>query len=297
MAVTRTGSVPVGILCNCGWMENLEDLGRFVRESRFDCVEIPAWPAAKVKELADSGTSVGVVHLPQPWGDLAAPDAARRRDAADRSAAYVESVFDSGVRVFLSCLFAGEEDGDRRTSMGHAVDGYGQLCERLAALPDGGARVVLEGWPGPGPHFPVLACTPEGYRAIFEGTGAPNLGVNFDPSHLIRMGIDPIRFLEEFVSRVFHVHGKDAEILGEGVYEYGTLQPPIEAPGLNFGDTYWRYTIPGHGCARWGRIFRILAEAGYGGKLTIELEDMNFNGTEAGEKRGFVVAREFLESV
>ena len=108
------------------------------------------------------------------------------------------------------------------------------------------------------------------------------------------MGIDPVRFLEEFVSVSFHVHGKDTEILGENLYEYGTLQTAVAPPSISFGETYWRYTIPGHGCARWGKLLGILANAGYGGRISIELEDMNFNGTEEGEKRGFIASRDFL---
>ena len=36
---------------------------------------------------------------------------------------------------------------------------------------------------------------------------------------------------------------------------------------------------------------------GYGGRISIELEDMNFNGTEEGEKRGFIASRDFLVHV
>ena len=54
---------------------------------------------------------------------------------------------------------------------------------------------MIEGWPGPDPLNPVLTCTPEGYRTILRGTGAANSGVNFDPSHLIWMDIDTVRFV------------------------------------------------------------------------------------------------------
>jgi len=70
------------------------------------------------------------------------------------------------------------------------------------------------------------------------------MGVNYDPSHLIRMGIDPLRFLKEFVGRVYHVHGKDAELFADNLYEYGHEQPPTFAKEMNFGSMAWRYTIP-----------------------------------------------------
>ena len=65
------------------------------------------------------------------------------------------------------------------------------------------------GWPGGAPHFASLVCTPETVRSFIKDVG-PAAGLNYDPSHLIRLGIDPIRFLREFVGHVYHVHGKDS---------------------------------------------------------------------------------------
>ena len=44
-------------------------------------------------------------------------------------------------------------------------------------------------------------------------------------------------------------------------------------------------------------MFQQLKDAGFNGMVSIELEDENFNGTEAGEKRGFTVSRDYLASV
>ena len=123
-----------------------------------------------------------------------------------------------------------------------------------------------------------------------------SIGINYDPSHLIRMGIDPIRFLEEFADRVYHVHGKDTEVFAENVYEFGTEQPATFAKGHGFGSLAWRYTIPGHGEMRWLRAFEILKAHGYQGAVSIELEDENFNGSEEGEKMGILSGSQFLAS-
>ncbi|MEO8394552.1 MAG: hypothetical protein ABI700_16275, partial [Chloroflexota bacterium] len=77
--------------------------------------------------------------------------------------------------------------------------------------------------------------------------------------------------------------------------EFGHEQPPTFAKEMGFGSLAWRYTIPGHGVASWTQIFGILKAAGYAGCVSIELEDMNFNGTEAGEKLGFLQGARFLE--
>jgi sugar phosphate isomerase/epimerase len=153
-----------------------------------------------------------------------------------------------------------------------------------------GSDLVIEGWPGPG----ALCCTPEGYRAFFEACPSPALGINYDLSHLLRQGIDPIRFLWEFGDRVFHVHGKDTELLSENCYEYGHELPAIFTPNFRFGGWAWRYTIPGQGVMRWGAAFRILEEKGYTGSVSIELEDANFNGDETTEKVGILQGARFL---
>ena len=141
----------------------------------------------------------------------------------------------------------------RAENYGYMVESYGALA---AVLEESGSHYVIEGWPGPG----ALCCTPETYRAFLRDVPSPSMSVNYDPSHLIRMGIDPLRFLIEFLDRVHHVHGKDTEILAENLYTYGHEQPATFAERISYGAHSWRYTIPGQGIFRWGEGLRILAE-------------------------------------
>jgi len=175
-------------------------------------------------------------------------------------------------------------------------ENFGLLLEGLwlltPHLEKHGARLVIEGWPGPG----ALCCTPEGYRAVIKEVPSTSVGINYDPSHLIRMGIDHLRFLDEFADRVYHVHGKDTERFPENEYEYGIEQPGTFAKGHGFGSLAWRYTIPGHGEVRWVRVFEMLKARGYKGAVSIELEDENFNTGEAGEKQGILASCQFLSS-
>jgi sugar phosphate isomerase/epimerase len=151
------------------------------------------------------------------------------------------------------------------------VAGFSELAP---VLEKADARIVIEGWPGPG----ALCCTPETLRALFERIPSPSMGINYDPSHLVRMGIDPLRFLREFASRVHHMHAKDTELLPERLYLLGSEQPATFTPGVHWGGNHWRYTIPGHGVVPWSEVLRILADAGYKGCISVELEDVNFNG-------------------
>jgi sugar phosphate isomerase/epimerase len=51
-------------------------------------------------------------------------------------------------------------------------------------------------------RLPTQLYTPETYRATVRECASPLHSINYDPSHLLRMGIDPIRFLKEFAPRV-----------------------------------------------------------------------------------------------
>jgi sugar phosphate isomerase/epimerase len=60
------------------------------------------------------------------------------------------------------------------------------------------------------------------WRRIFEQWG-DDVGMNFDPSHLIWQMIDQTRFIKEFGPRMAHVHAKDVMIDRDGLYENGVM--------------------------------------------------------------------------
>ncbi len=218
---------------------------------------------------------------------MIAPDKGRRADAVAVNADYVRACAAFGPVNHFLVMLPEDPDLPRAENFGYMLESFGELVPTLERH---GGRIVMEGWPGPG----ALCCTPEGLRALFKELPSKALGINYDPSHLIRMGIDPLRFLREFGDRVYHIHGKDTELLAENLYEFGHEQPPTFAKRIAFGSVTWRYTIPGHGVMRWGEAFRILENQGYGGCVSIELEDANFNGTTEGEKLGILQGVRFL---
>jgi sugar phosphate isomerase/epimerase len=211
-------------------------------------------------------------------------DKAERADAVAQNAEYVKTC---GAANYFLVMLPKDPALPRAENFGYMVESFGEL---LPALEANGARLAIEGWPGPG----ALCCTPEGYRALFTELPSTAVGINYDPSHLIRQGIDPLRFLSEFGERVYHVHGKDTELLSENLYEYGNEQPPTFAQRIRFGSLHWRYTIPGQGCMRWPQAFGMLEAMGYQGCVSIELEDANFNGTTEGEQFGILQGAHFL---
>lgn len=286
---TRTGEFPIGF--RRGWSEWQKDLGalaRWAKESGFDAVDLGRVTAEDVQTLKNAGLSLGSGDLIETGG-LLDNDPGKRREAIEKATAYVREAAAVGTKAFFLCIIP-DPALKRSESYARAVESYTPVAAAAAAV---GASLAIEGYPGGSPHMPSLCCTPETCRRFIQDVGA-GVGLNYDPSHLIRLGVDHIRFLKEFMPYVRHVHAKDTEIDSEAVYEYGLYQPSPFAKPHGFGELVWRYTLPGHGCARWTQIFSLLKSNGYAGIVSIELEDENFNGSEAGEKSALLHSLDFL---
>ena len=93
-------------------------------------------------------------------------------------------------------------------------------------------------------------------------------GFNFDPSHLQWQGVDPVKFIEEFPDRIYHVHMKDASVTLDG-------RTGILGSHLNFGDGErgWDFRSVGRGDVEFEEIIRALNRIEYTGPLSVEWED------------------------
>jgi len=97
-------------------------------------------------------------------------------------------------------------------------------------------------------------------------------GFNFDPSHLLWQGVDPVKFIEAFPDRIYHVHMKDAATQLDG-------RRGILASHLDFGDPNrgWDFRSLGRGQVDFEEIIRALNGIGYSGPLSVEWEDSGMN--------------------
>lgn len=93
-------------------------------------------------------------------------------------------------------------------------------------------------------------------------------GFNFDPSHLHWQMVNPVRFLQEFSDRIYHVHMKDAALQLDGY-------SGILGSHLNFGKPGrgWDFRSLGRGGIDFENIIRTLNQIGYRGPLSVEWED------------------------
>ncbi|MDO4573714.1 MAG: sugar phosphate isomerase/epimerase [Planctomycetia bacterium] len=110
-------------------------------------------------------------------------------------------------------------------------------------------------------------------QRTLESLGShPAFGFNFDPSHLVWQGVDPVEFLRMFPDRIFHVHMKDVLRTLNG-------RSGILSSHLPWGDRRrgWDFRSPGRGEVDFEEIIRELNVLGYDGPLSVEWEDCGMN--------------------
>ena len=221
-AKTTTGEFGIGFRRGWSpWQKDLESLLRWANDNAFAAVDLGNDADATGSKVIDAGGRIGSVDLPE-WKGMISADPATRKAAIAKNKDYIERCADLGALVHFIVMLPEDPGKAQGENFRFMVESFQELAPSMERV---NAKLAIEGWPGPG----ALCCNPEGYRAFFDQCPSPAMGVNYDPSHLIRMGIDPIRFLREFAHRVYHVHGKDTEIIPEAVYEFGWSLPPILA--------------------------------------------------------------------
>lgn len=290
---TRTGNFPIGFRRGGGWQGDIEVLAKFAKDAGFEAIDLGQANSEDVNVLKKHGLKVGSVDLLN-WHNLFSKDEGERKAAVQENIQYIKNSNALGAARFFLCVMPKDPSLKMAENLSIAAKSLSELAQAAEGL---NSMLVIEGWPGGWPQYSNLCCNPETYRWMIKECGSKGLGINFDPSHLLRMHIDPVRFLEEFLPHVGHVHGKDTEILREKVYEFGLYQFSAFEAHPHCGENVWRYTIPGHGQVRWVRLFQLLAKANWQGIVSVELEDASFTGSAAAEQQGLISSLAFLQTV
>ncbi|MCB9435015.1 MAG: sugar phosphate isomerase/epimerase [Ardenticatenaceae bacterium] len=100
------------------------------------------------------------------------------------------------------------------------------------------------------------------------------VGVNFDPSHALWMGGDPLRAIPYLRGAIYHVHAKDTRV-DPHLSEINTRLETKNNERV--AERSWNYVTLGYGHdERWWRDFVVLLrQNGYDDVLSIEHEDFN----------------------
>ena len=155
-----------------------------------------------------------------------------------------------------------------------------------------GVRLVVENCPMEGWHpdgYPAnLAYSPE----LWDWLTGLGLYLNYDPSHLVWLGIDPVAALDGHLDRVLHVQAKDVEVDAAARNRFGVFGQVVDRSPWVSG--WWRYRVPGLGEVDWRRIVDTLYEGGYDGVVSVEHEDPVWSGDPERVRRGLVIAERTL---
>lgn len=117
------------------------------------------------------------------------------------------------------------------------------------------------------------------FKRIREVAG-DTVGLNFDPSHILWMGGDPLAFIREASDMIYSVHAKDAYI---DMYNRATTTALDHRPMHMIKERSWSYVTLGYGQteAWWAEFVYMLATfVSPDLTLNIEHEDMNLSRME-----------------
>src|SRR3954447_9913364 len=259
----------LGLLPACLPGESLEDIATWAGGHGFRALEVAAWPDRPGRDWEASHLDV------ESFGDA---DAERVRGLLDQhdltlsAVAYYENNLHSDQETreathehLRRCIDAAQRLGCGLvgTFVGRDVTRTVQENMRLAekVLPPlveyaaaRDVRLVVENCPMEGWHpdgYPAnLAYSPELWDWMFD----LGLYLNFDPSHLGWLGVDPVAVLPRYVDHVLHVQAKDVQIDSDGRNRHSVFGRAVDRAANPWQSGWWRYLVPGLGEIDWRRL-------------------------------------------
>lgn len=199
-------------------------------------------------------------------------DSAEREAHMERFRGYLDLAAElqlPGERLTVTTTSGGApEDWDR--VKGTLVDQFGELARYAEQT---GVVVGME------PHVGAALHRPEQVLWLLEQVASPALTIHFDISHFNVQGMPMEETVAQLAPRSLHTHVKD---------ERG-LDPDHE------------FLIPGEGEMDYPRYLRLMAEAGYGGHIVVEISLMvqrraDYDPLAAATRSYRVLARAFEEA-
>ncbi|HYZ86744.1 MAG TPA: sugar phosphate isomerase/epimerase [Bryobacteraceae bacterium] len=149
---------------------------------------------------------------------------------------------------------------------------------------DHGVKIAIEMHPG------FVCYSPETLLKLRSIAG-PNVGCNYDPSHMFWQGIDPVAAVRILGDAIFHVHAKDTQIYDRNLPMTGVLDTKRYTDERNRA---WIFRTCGYGHAFgwWKEFISTLRMYKYDYVLSIEHEDSLMSPNE-----GLSKAADFLNSI
>jgi len=308
--------VKLGFLTSCMPERDLEEIAAWAGANGYEALELAAWP-----QLGDRPFTASHVRADATGASDAAAEAERVRGILDGHGLAVSALayYDNNLAADVAeregyhlhlraCIdvaaalggvpvgtFIGRDPGrtvaenlrEAERVFPPLVDYAGERGVRLMI-----ENCVMEGW-HPDGYPGNLAYSPELWEWLFE----LGLYLNYDPSHLLWLGIDPVAALRPYVDRVAHAHAKDAETFPAERTRYGFFGRTGTREQDPWDMGWWRYRLPGLGEVDFRRYVDALYEGGFEGVLSVEHEDPVWGGTPELVEAGLRIAHDNLRGL
>ena len=294
----------LGFLTACLPGRSLEQIATWAADNGFEALEVAAWPdlgdrpftathlkVEKFGEADAEATRALFERTGLTLSSLAFYDNNLHPDPTERAAInrHVAACIDAAALLGVPTVgtFVGR---DPTKSVAENLRQAEKLFPPLIDLAgEKGIKLiiencVMEGW-HPDGYPGNLAYSPE----LWEWMFSLGLYLNFDPSHMMWMGIDPVAAVRPYVDRIPHAQAKDIELFPEQRNRYGWPGRAVDRPDP-WDVGWWRYRVPGLGQVDWTRVVDALYEGGFAGVLSVEHEDPLWGGTEEKIETGLRVA-------
>lgn len=137
-------------------------------------------------------------------------------------------------------------------------------------------RIALEMHPG------FCVYNPETLLKLRAAVG-DTIGANYDPSHLIWQGMDPVASIRALEGAIYHVHAKDTKVDPYNTAKFGVLDTKHYSDEIHRS---WVFRTVGYGNGEqyWRDLISNLRLVGYDRVLSIEHEDSLMTIDEGLEK-------------
>jgi sugar phosphate isomerase/epimerase len=244
------------------WLRDAQTLGGEGIE-HYDGFLTPLGPdgAARVREVMEATGQASSLLCFSP--DFTHPDAAERARQVQRQKDAIDMSVTLGLRHCRTLSGQRLPGMTRAEGVQRTVDGI------TASLEYAGQRDVVlcmenhykdGNW-----TYPEFAQAEDVFLEIIGHIDHPNFGVQYDPSNAIVGGYDPLTFLEKVRHRVVSMHASD-RYLEAGA----TLEDLQQSDGSTGYSAALKHGETGKGLNDYDTIFRILADVGYDGWISIE---------------------------
>ena len=298
----------LGFLTACLPNRPLDQIVAWAADNGFEALEVAAWPdlgdrpftathlkaesfsqedADTTRELFDRhGIAISSLSF---YDNNLHPDPSQRKAINDHVLACIDAA------AMLGCPTVGTFVGRNpaRTVAEDLRDAERVFPPLIERAGERGVKLIIENCPMEGWHpdgYPGnLAYSPE----LWEWMFSLGLYLNYDPSHLMWMGIDPAAVIKPYVDRIPHAQAKDIQLFPEQRNRYGWPGKAVDRPDP-WDVGWWRYRVPGLGQVDWVRVVDALYEGGFDGVLSVEHEDPIWGGDEERVKAGLEIARRTL---